>query len=325
MSFGIGGLKQYIVEFISDATIGGIWTNGLRNNTQGTSGPYTWTVPDGVCLLKVDGISGGSGGGGGYNTGTSLAGGAGGSSGGGMIGMDLHVIPNAVLTITLGAGGNGGAPGNYGSGPGRSSISGLTRPYLWRRYFNGTTDSVEFSTGYGVGGGDPGFSDRGGSGGFVGNAIVGFAGGSTNAVSTPSANSSYIGNYMTGADSYLNRGSNTLHGGRVVCQGGAGGGGASTVGSTAGGGGGGNGAGGSIYNAYFGIPGSASGNTTGTISRGGGGIGGNSFLSSGGAGGAGGSPGSDGSFGSGGGGGGGGAAGGKGGNGYIKFTYWRMD
>lgn len=320
MSFASAILRQHIVEFVRGT---GIVTNGVVDNTS-PSGPWTWTVPSGVCLLKVDGIGGGSGGAGGYNIGTALAGGGGGRSGGGIMGMDLTVIPNAVLTITLGAGGTGGAAGSDGTGGGRTTITGLTRPYLWRRTTQ-AGDRVEFQAGFQLGGGNTGTASAGGTGGGAGNAIVGRSTGTNNAVSPTNAGA--ISNYMQGSDgTALLSGAGWQYGGKTVLQGGGGGGGASTVTTTAGANGSGNGAGGNPYNAAFGFgSGAGIGDQSGGVSRGGGGVGGNSFLALGGVGGSNGGAGGNGGIGAGGGGGAGGAAGGNGGNGYLRFTYWRMD
>ena len=70
----------------------------------------------------------------------------------------------------------------------------------------------------------------------------------------------------------------------------------------------------------------ATGNTTGTLSRGGGGQGGSSLFGWGGKGGDGGQAGGVGTgYGTGGGGGGGDAAGGNGRPGYVRFIYWSAE
>lgn len=320
MAIGVNRLKQYVVEFISDPTIGGIYTNGIRNS-QSTNGPWNWIVPDDVVLLKADLLAGGSGGGAGWNSGTAQAGGGGGACGPGIQGMEINVIPNATLVITIGSGGNGGiAGGSFATDGGRTTITGLTRPYWWRGTF--VADNI-IDVGTQYGGAGYSATDAGsGSGGANGNNFVLNSGGVNNATSNINNNGADF--CPPGGDSNL---SPLLYGGRFWTKGGAGGGAAhSTTGSIAGGNGGGFTVGGDVYNAQFieggGFEGAGAGNTTGSISRGGGGAGGHSFISFGGKGGAGGAAGSDAGIGAGGGGGGGGANGGKGGNGYVRFVYW---
>lgn len=328
MPLGANILRQHIVEFISDATIGGVYTDGVRDASS-TSGPWTWTVPAGVTLLKLDAIGGGCGGGAGWNTGAALAGGGGGNSGAGVLGMDVQVFPNATLTITVGAGGSGGVSGGAGSGiGGRTSIAGLTRPYWWRRatYASGTSGTIEFGSSYG-GNGGPATATASGAGGTMGNNILGRSTAVNNAASGINAN----GYTWTGqaTDSTDQGDPNLYFGGRLWAQGAAAGGAANTTASSAGGNGGAMTVGGDLYNAQFAELGvnqnEGAGNTTGTVSRGGGGSGAHSFMDFGGKGGDGGVAGGNGGIGAGGGGGGGGANGGNGGNGYVRFVYWSVD
>lgn len=325
MAIGTKTIKQHVVEFISDPSIGGVYTDNIRDSTL-LSGPWSWTVPAGVFMLKLDAISGGGGGGGGYNIGTAQAGGGGGNSGNGIMGMDLNVLPQSVLTITIGAGGNGGVTGTGSTTGGRTRIAGLTRSYHWRRptLFSGIEGTVEFGYEYG---------------GNAGNATATASGSApTGANNTLARGGNPINNGTTGltpanyswyapAGDGTNIGDINSHfGGRLWAQGATSGGAANTDPAVAGGNGGGMSVGGDIYNSQFAQLGVGSneggGNTTGSISRGGGGSGAHSFMAFGGKGGDGGIAGADGTFGSGGGGGGGGQPGGKGGNGYVRFIYW---
>lgn len=332
MPLGANILRQHIVEFISDATIGGVYTDGVRN-TASTSGPWTWVVPAGVTLLRLDAIGGGCGGGAGWNTGTALAGGGGGNSGAGVIGMDVQVFPNATLTVTIGAGGSGGVSGGSGAAiGGRTSIAGLTRPYWWRRatYSSGTSGTIEFGSEYGGNGGAATATASGG-GGTMGNNILGRSTAVTNAASGINA-TGYTWTGQSGDTSNIGD-PNMYFGGRLWAQGGAAGGAANTTATSAGGTGGAMTVGGDLYNSQFTELGvnlnEGAGNTVniaGTdYSRGGGGAGAHSFMAFGGKGGDGGSAGANGGIGAGGGGGGGGANGGSGGNGYVRFIYWSVD
>lgn len=327
MPIGANILRQHLVEIISDPTIGGIYTDGVRDPTL-TSGPWTWLVPKGVCLLKLDALGGGGGGGSGWNTGAALAGGGGGSSGIGVVGIDLTVIPGALLTISIGAGGSGGVSGGAGaSAGGRTTISGLTRPYFWRRINSagGANNTIEIS---------------GGSNGSAASATAsGFGGGGNNSLINRTASvsngttglSASFYNWNGASTDTTNSGDPNLYfGGRLWAHGAAAGGAAHTTPTIAGGSGGGFSVGGDLHNtlhAQLGVnQGESAGNTDGvSVSRGGGGTGAHSFIAFGGGGGAGAVNGFDGTLGSGGGGGGGGANGGKGGAGYVRFVYWSAD
>lgn len=325
-------LRQHIVEFISDATIGGVYTDGVRDSSS-TGGPWTWTVPAGVTTLRLDAIGGGHGGGAGWGTGQALAGGGGGNSGSGVIGMDLHVVSGNALTITLGAGGSGGVSGGAGAtNGGRTSIAGLTRPYYWRRatYANGTDGTVEFGSEYGGAGGGA-TSLRAGDAGLTGNNNLGRTTGPNNGTTGLSAN--FYNWHGPAGDTTGVGNPNEFFGGRLWSQGAAGGGAAHTTPTSSGGSGGGIGTGGDLYNTLFAELSTSQLRGTGDTvniagtdySRGGGGAGAHSFLAFGGKGGDGGVAGGNGGIGAGGGGGGGGANGGSGGNGYVRFIYWSVD
>jgi hypothetical protein len=115
-----------------------------------TPGTYSWTVPNGVTLIWVTIVGGGGGGGGGSS---SSSGGYGGGGGGGGIiyHLPLKVSPGKTLTITVGAGGNGGAVDYNGANGGNSQITG---------------DDLGLNPiAYGGGGGGAGTSNAYGSGG----------------------------------------------------------------------------------------------------------------------------------------------------------------
>lgn len=319
-------VQQYVVEFISDPTIGGVYTNGVRDSSS-TSGPWTWVVPSGVTLLRLDSMGAGGGGGAGWSTGQALAGGAGGGCGRGIVGMDVHVYPGASLTITVGAGGTGGVSGGANAtGGGTTTLAGLTRPYFWR--LADSVGGVEGTLAFlgGPSGGAATATASGGTNQFGNTLLYG-----TSAVNNGTTGLSGTGyNWHAPCTSATNFGNpNFYGGGRLWGQGAAAGGAANTTPTSSGGNGGGISVGGDLYNAMF-TEGSNFNNGVGNTvniagtdySRGGGGSGSHSFVDFGGIGGDGGSPGTNGGIGAGGGGGGGGANGGGGGNGYVRFIYW---
>jgi RNase P/RNase MRP subunit p29 len=82
-----------------------------------TSGPYSWTVPDGVTSIQV--VATGGGGGGGTNGGIGSRGGN-----GGVVTATLGVTPGSTLTLFVGgAGGGSGGNGNTGGGGGSSNFN----------------------------------------------------------------------------------------------------------------------------------------------------------------------------------------------------------
>jgi hypothetical protein len=81
-------------------------------NTAVFTSSGSWTVPQGVTKILVSGCGGGGGGGGSY----SGASGYGGLAGLSTIKQSISVTPGHTLTITIGAGGTGGAPGAVNNG-----------------------------------------------------------------------------------------------------------------------------------------------------------------------------------------------------------------
>jgi hypothetical protein len=98
----------------------------------GTIGFWEWSLPDWVQIAQVILVGGGSGGGSGQRAaaGGSRTGGGGGSGGGsGLFILPTKWIPNRMLTITVGAGGVGGAAvssdttaGNLGTVGGNTTV-----------------------------------------------------------------------------------------------------------------------------------------------------------------------------------------------------------
>lgn len=316
MSFGGSVLRQHVVEFIADATIGGVYTDGVRNSTSLT-GPWTFVVPPGVAEIIIDAVSAGGGGGGGYNTGTSLSGGGGGCSGICMTDYKAKAPPLTNIIVTIGAVGAGGAAGFSGSRGGSTSVVGFLKGF-YPHY------TLSDFTLLGGGPGNVGGSGAGGNGGTLGNCVSS-TGGSNSASPVGGASENHV--------SELNNGFSQGNTGRFFVRRGGGGGGANTTVTSAGANGGGIGGGGDMFNILYGPAGASegftggAGNTNGTtISYGGGGYGGRSIFGIAGAPGAGAAAATNSTgYGAGGSGGGGGAAGGNGGPGYVRFTYWSVD
>jgi len=298
--------RQHVVEF-KDGT--GVIQDGIVVNS--ASGPWTWVVPTGVRLLLVSGVGGGSGGTGGTNNATSTGGGGGGGPGLAMVNAPVFVTPGASLTITLGAGGTGGTPTTGATNGGDTTVSGLYfQPYgegTVFKLFGGGANQTTRTDGAGQDSGSVGGNAPGS------NASPGLAGGTSAATPTNATGAARLSLY-----------------GYYLAVRGTGGGGASTNPATSGANGGSN----TQTNNYAMISANSavsaidwgSGNTTGTVSRGGGGIGGFSRFGYGGSGGNGGVDGGDATgYGAGGGGGGGGANGGDGSVGYLYITYWEVD
>ena len=214
-----------------------------------TVGTCTWQIPANVNQVSLLVVGGGGGGGG------DAAGGGG--AGGVYLNTNYAVVPNAIETITVGAGGNAGQ-----CGPGQGS--GCTTPNVTvAGYFapgNGGASIFDAITAPGGGAGgvyNNGAGAAGGSGGG-GSSTAGVGGNAT----------------ATGTNFYGNRGG-TSNG-----NGGAGGGGAGAVGVSAAGGNGGAGISSTITGslAYYG-GGGGGGNSGGTQATGGIGGGGAGALS----------------------------------------------
>jgi len=305
----LGGpvLHQHVVEYLIGT---GVKTDGVLNSAS-PSGPWTFVVPMGVAQILVTGCGAGSGGDGGTNASNS-GGGGGGGSGMYFVDFPIDVVQNTSLTVTIGAKGTGGTPTVAATAGGDTTIAGVVTPIM-----TDTGSTLKF---LGGGAGVTSTSSNGGRGNDGGKVVLGTAGGTS--ASTPTA-----GTNLSGLD---------IGGYGLIMTGGAGGGGASTNGATSGASGGGQVATSlASFRAYFwtavsessgNLPTAGSGNTTGTVSRGGGGIGGSSLFGEGGDGGNGGANGTNATgYGAGGGGGGGTANGGDGSDGYLRITYWSAD
>lgn len=301
-------LRQHVVEFIRGT---GVVTDGVTDATS-TSGPWSWTVPNGVARITLDGTSAGGGGGGGNGAlSPGRGGGGGGSTGAALQGAEISVIQGSTLTVTLGSGGSAGATGAGGGTGGSLTVAGMVSSF-----FSPYALTPRFVLAGGTGGG--GGTAAGGSGGTLGNGTV--ANGGANA-------SSPTGGTTAGILTAVPYG---IWGGWLVGVNGSGGGGSSTVGATSGATGGYNirGQGGGLWNLFTGSDTTlGTGSTDGTLSYGGGGWGGFSPF---------GSPlragngnaaptGTAYGYGFGGSGGGGNAAGSAGGDAYCRFTYWSSD
>lgn len=304
MLYGIG-LRQHVVEFIKDT---GMVTDGVVDATS-TSGPWTWQVPADCAMLDELAAGGGGGGGGaGHNAGTSMGGGGGGGSGCVCRLYDQPVVPGALITITLGTAGAGGALGANASAGGNTRIEGIIRPMTGGVIHlpGGQVGTRSTASPGGTGGQGGNFSSGGGTGGAAGTA----------------------GNAATSTAT------TTLDVRGFQANGGSGGGGANASGSVAGAACGAAAGYSSSYNTTMlpngagnafpggGVYGGA-GNTDGTNSYGGGGIGGFApeFGSVGFGGNGNATPAEATGYCSGGGGGGGGAPGANGRPGYARIVY----
>lgn len=301
--------RQHVVEF-KDGT--GVTQDGIVVNS--ASGPWTWTVPEGVRMLMLNGVGGGAGGTGGTNNATSTGGGGGGGSALSIMDLPVFVTPGSSLTITLGAAGTGGTPTTGATNGGDTTIAGIYfSPWgegTTFRIFGGGANTTTRTDGVGQASGI-------GAGNAPGSyASTASAGGTSAATPTAAPGTGRVYFFPS-----------TFPG-----MTGSGGGGASTTGTTSGANGGVVGLNPNTFalitaqtsttpNAGVGL-----GNTAAGVSRGGGGQGGYSVIGYPGAGGAGGSNGGNATgYGAGGGGGGGAANGGNGSVGYVYFTYWDVD
>lgn len=310
----LGGpvLKQHVVEFVRGV---GVITDGVVDATS-LNGPWSWTVPDGVAQIEMDGCGAGGGGGGGWNAGVSRSGGGGAGSGQVVLGAKLPVAPRSTLTVVVGSKGIGGPAGAPGTDGGNTTIAGV----LPGAPLAGLNEAPDLQTIWIRGGGAGGSSSsQGGEGGKPGSGrfqygMDGGLLGPNNAATPPN------GNDNSGATAYTFGYSFSLG-----CRG-ASGAAASTTGAVKGGDGGITHAGRYIFHWTGGYSTRAPGNTDGTTSYGGGGRGGFTNFGRGGPGGAGQAPGGDADgYGGGGGGGGGNAPGGNASDGYVRFTYWSAD
>ena len=304
----LGGpvLHQHVVEYLVGT---GVKTDGILDSTS-ASGPWTFVVPMGVAQLLLTGCAAGSGGDGGTNA-TNSGGGGGGGSGMYFVDFPVDVVQNTSLTVTIGAKGTGGTPTVAATAGGDVTVAGVVTPIM-----TDTGSTLKF---LGGGAGITSTSSNGSRGNDGGNIVLGTSGGTSASTPTAGTNLSFL----------------DIGGFNLLMTGGSGGGAASTNGATAGANGGTQATNITNFRTYFwtaaseasvNLPTAGTGNTTGTVSRGGGGIGGSSLFGEGGNGGNGGANGTNATgYGAGGGGGGGTANGGDGSDGYLRITYWSAD
>jgi hypothetical protein len=316
-----GILRQHVVEFVRGT---GVILDGVVVASAGGTGPFTWDVPLSASpRALMTGCGSGGGGGGGYNATASRAGGGGGAPGAALLDCPLLLVPGASMTITVPAGGAGGAVAAGGTSGRPASVDGLS-PRSPLVSAHSTANELL------IWGGQSGGAADASNAGFAGYTWVNGAGNSIDLF-----RNSFFGPPANGASpqaggpsrylSFLN--ANNVAFNCWVLQTGAAGGAANTTGSSNGANGGDGKAdaiqGGTVSGA--GANGGL-GNTTGTESRGGGGDGGGGLLSRWAQGGNGGANGADApNVGGGGAGGGGDGAGGDGGDAYVAITYWSME
>jgi len=188
---GVG--KQYYLA--SDGTNYFIFETSnsyiIPRNTAVFTSSGTWTVPQGVTKILVSGCGGGAGGGGSsYSSSSSYYGGTGGGAGQSTIKQAISVIPGHSLSITIGAGGSGGAAGgNAGSAGGNTSIIDSTSSTTLLS-LNGGLVSYSFglgiTTAYGGWGGS-GESGPFGQGGASSNSASGYGSGGGGAAGVSSS------------------------------------------------------------------------------------------------------------------------------------------
>lgn len=193
------GLQLYINSGISTSVT---QIAGIGQSAYTTAGTFNFVVPNNVTSISAVCVGGGGGGGGGEignDDGTS------GGGGGALCYGTIPVTPGETLTITVGAGGNGGGSGGNGTAGGPTTISrgatnlitaggGGAGQERSTATVNGGTRSVDASvtnssggnggnsggnsanTGSG-GGGAGGYSGNGGAGGTTGNGSAAQTGG----------------------------------------------------------------------------------------------------------------------------------------------------
>ena len=315
MSLGGQRLKQHVIEFVPGI---GMITDGVVDATS-TSGPWNWTPPLGVTFGEIDGCGGGGGGGGGGTSGVARGGGGSGAGAMALLAYKAQWVPNATLTVTLGAAGSAGSAGSAGGAGGTTTVSGLIARAQMGLSFSASavagTLYIPGSTGGAAGG------TAGGNGGAGGGGLFYIGAGNGNGGSSGASPGAGTGGTLTNAPA-------AQYGCLVFCAGGNGGGGGSTTATTAGG----NGyawtnGGGNVFTPGWGFGAlSGTGSQDGTSSYGGGGLAhGHPFGVPGAAGNGNVAASASTGFGVGGSGGGGNKAGTAGMPGYLRISYFAMD
>lgn len=132
---------------------------GGYNNSQPYATNGTFVVPTGVYRIRVTLVGGGGGAGSGSGVSSSYSGyGGGGGGAGGYVRCEFNVTPGTSYTVTVGAGGSGGAPVN-GAGTNIAGLSGAA---------GGNTQFGAVATANGGTAGGGGAITAGGSGGAGG-------------------------------------------------------------------------------------------------------------------------------------------------------------
>ncbi|MGD0904734.1 MAG: type II secretion system protein [Terracidiphilus sp.] len=128
-----------------------------------TNGTYSWTVPTGITSVEVLTVGGGGGGGGDWSQQNSNGGGGGGGAGG-LIHSTYTVTSGAIISITVGAGGTGGA---VPTGGGNSKFGTYARAYGGGAGAYALNDGSGDTAGAGWGGSGGGGDSSGGAGGYL--------------------------------------------------------------------------------------------------------------------------------------------------------------
>ena len=119
---------------------------GFSREVRLPSGATSWTVPDGVKLIRVT-VVGGGGGGGGAAAGTCAGGGG---DGAGRARGIFTVTPKQAFGVATGVGGNGGTPGVDGAAGGTTTFGSLIAAG------GGAGGHGAANNSFGTGGGNPG-------------------------------------------------------------------------------------------------------------------------------------------------------------------------
>ncbi len=159
-----------VVEFISGV---GIVINGVVDDSQGTTGPFTWT-PSKYTRALFSGCAGGGGGGAGGVAAGGGSGGGGGAAGQSIFEMPVYISPSTVYTVTVGL---GGAAGAHGNDLVITAAGGYIDP-VFQNY--SVADTIRLYRGLKGNDGIAGVSQVGGAGGTAANGVV--AGGTGGAI-----------------------------------------------------------------------------------------------------------------------------------------------
>lgn len=123
-----GAWKDVVAGLVEQGGVGKqFYPDSVVTTTYGTPGTYSWTVPNGVTSVAATIVGAGGGGGGQFFDGSVGSGGGGGGSGGYYANQIISVTPGQVISIVVGAGGNGSGYNSVARGDsGGSSSFGAT-------------------------------------------------------------------------------------------------------------------------------------------------------------------------------------------------------